>query len=98
MSRRLIFTRSSAVPIAHIAPVVVATFVEAIDADNCHNSRCGGGCRRGRICPVQTALLYCSSTSVNAPSVVRGSTLLSIPKNSDSQISQIPLSEESVCS
>ena len=32
MSRRLIFTRSSAVPIAHIAPAVVAVFVEAIDA------------------------------------------------------------------
>jgi hypothetical protein len=28
----LIFTRSSAVPIAHIAPAVVAVFVEAIDA------------------------------------------------------------------
>ena len=32
MSRRLIFTRYSTVPIAHIAPVVVAVFVEAIDA------------------------------------------------------------------
>jgi len=32
MSRRLIFTRYSAVPIAHIAPGVVAVFVEAIDA------------------------------------------------------------------
>ena len=29
MSRDLIFTRSSAVPIAHIAPAVVATFVAA---------------------------------------------------------------------
>ena len=29
MSRRLIFTRSSAVPIAHIAPAVVAAFVAA---------------------------------------------------------------------
>jgi hypothetical protein len=28
----LIFTRYSTVPIAHIAPVVVAVFVEAIDA------------------------------------------------------------------
>jgi hypothetical protein len=28
----LIFTRYSAVPIAHIAPAVVAVFVEAIDA------------------------------------------------------------------
>jgi hypothetical protein len=28
----LIFTRSSTVPIAHIAPAVVAVFVEAIDA------------------------------------------------------------------
>jgi len=27
MSRRLIFTRSSAVPIAHIAPAVVAAFL-----------------------------------------------------------------------
>ena len=32
VSRRLIFTRYSAVPIAHIAPAVVAVFVEAIDA------------------------------------------------------------------
>ena len=32
MSRRLIFTRSSTVPIAHIALAVVAVFVEAIDA------------------------------------------------------------------
>jgi hypothetical protein len=31
MSSSLIFTRSSAVPIAHIAPVVVAAFVEVID-------------------------------------------------------------------
>ncbi|MEG3838396.1 MULTISPECIES: hypothetical protein [unclassified Microcoleus] len=29
MSRRLIFTRSSTVPIAHIAPAVVAAFVAA---------------------------------------------------------------------
>ena len=28
----MIFTRSSTVPIAHIAPAVVAVFVEAIDA------------------------------------------------------------------
>ena len=32
MSSDLIFTRYSAVPIAHIAPAVVAVFVEAIDA------------------------------------------------------------------
>ena len=32
MSRRLIFTRYSTVPIAHIAPAVVAVFVEATDA------------------------------------------------------------------
>ncbi len=31
MSRALMFTRYSAVPIAHIAPGVVAVFVEAID-------------------------------------------------------------------
>jgi hypothetical protein len=30
MSSSLIFTRSSAVPIAHIAPVVVAAFVAAL--------------------------------------------------------------------
>ncbi|MEG4025345.1 MULTISPECIES: hypothetical protein [Cyanophyceae] len=34
MSRRLIFTRYLAVPIAHIALAVVAVFVEAIDAGN----------------------------------------------------------------
>ncbi len=32
MLSSLIFTRYSAVPIAHIAPAVVAVFVEAIDA------------------------------------------------------------------
>ncbi len=32
MSRRLIFTRYSTVPIAHIAPAVVAVFVEALDS------------------------------------------------------------------
>jgi hypothetical protein len=32
MSRGLIFTRYSAVPIAHIAPAIVAVFVEVIDA------------------------------------------------------------------
>jgi hypothetical protein len=32
MSKGLIFTRYSTVPIAHIAPAVVAVFVEAIDA------------------------------------------------------------------
>jgi hypothetical protein len=31
VSKGFIFTRSSAVPIAHIAPAVVAVFVEAID-------------------------------------------------------------------
>ena len=32
MSRRFIFTRYSTVPIAHIAPAVVAAFVEALDS------------------------------------------------------------------
>ena len=32
MSRRLIFIGASTLPIAHIAPAVVAVFVEAIDA------------------------------------------------------------------
>jgi|GEM_PF-1954890 len=32
MSRRLIFTRYSTVPTAHIAPAAVAVFVEAIDS------------------------------------------------------------------
>jgi len=32
VSSSLIFTRSSTVPAAHIAPVVVAVFVEVIDA------------------------------------------------------------------
>ncbi|MEG4025525.1 hypothetical protein [Microcoleus sp. S13C4] len=34
MLNSLIFTRSSTVPIAHIAPAVVAVFVEAIDVGN----------------------------------------------------------------
>ena len=34
MLNSLIFTRSSTVPMAHIAPAVVAVFVEAIDAGN----------------------------------------------------------------